>query len=169
MGFIFDNAQHGLFTPLMKSTAASHLTRLLAKVKGESAAAAPAGAEPLAKKPTILKTVLPGYMVPASVSTASDNELESWKRAALVESSQADYWRGQLNFKDARYKKMARVSRTVLGLPNVSAECERDFSAAKALLSSQRHGMLPETFERKMFLMSNRRLWMANPGLQLPE
>ena len=116
-----------------------------------------------------LQTALPGYTVPSSIATSSENELDAWKKTALVKSCQADYWSGQLNSKDARFKKMARLARCVLGLPNVSAECERDFSAAKALLSSQRKGMLPETFQRKMFLMMNKRMWTANPGVQLPE
>ena len=52
---------------------------------------------------------------------------------------------------------------------NVSAECaKRDFSAAKALLGSQSHGLLPDTVARKLFLMANRRMWQANPGVQLP-
>ena len=54
---------------------------------------------------------------------------------------------------------------SVLGVPNMSA----DFSAAKALLSSQRQGMLPDTVARKLFLMANRRLWQANPGVPLPQ
>ena len=37
-----------------------------------------------------------------------------------------------------------------------------------ALLSDQGHGMLPDTVARKLFLMCNRRLWQANPGVLLP-
>ena len=75
----------------------------------------------------------------------------------------------QLNSQDARHKKVARVARSVLGMPNVSAECERDFSVAKAMLTAQRKSMLPATFARKMFLVSNQRLWVANPGVPMPE
>ena len=76
--------------------------------------------------------------------------------------------KGQVNSNAPRFKKLVRVARAVGGVPNVSAECERDFSAAKALLGSQRHGLLPDTVARKLFLMANRRMWQANPGVQLP-
>lgn len=140
-------------------------------VSSAACAGAADASAPDAKKPrsnSILTVNLPGYAVPQSVAVSNDNELEAWKKTALIESSQADHWAGQLNGKDVRFKRMARVARSVLSLPNVSAECERDFSAAKALLTSQRKSMLPDTLARKMFLVGNRRLWVANPGVQLP-
>jgi hypothetical protein len=36
-------------------------------------------------------------------------------------------------------------------------------------LSSQRQSMSPETVARKLFLMANKRLWVANPGVLLPQ
>jgi hypothetical protein len=150
----------------------SCLSRLVRKVEtSDAAAAAAADDEPAAKKakPSILAVNLPGYSMPPSVSAAVDDELEVWRKMELRESTQADFWSSQLNAKNSRLKKLAHVARAVLGVPNVSAECERDFSAAKALLSSQRQGMLPDTVARKLFLMANRRLWQANPGVPLPQ
>ena len=95
-------------------------------------------------------------------------EQEAWKKVELTPSTLADFWKGQVNSNAPRFKKLVRVARAVGGVPNVSAECERDFSAAKALLGSQRHGLLPDTVARKLFLMANRRMWQANPGVQLP-
>jgi hypothetical protein len=38
----------------------------------------------------------------------------------------------------------------------------------KRLLSDQRKGMDTATVERKLFLMLNKRMWEANPGVHLP-
>ena len=171
--FIYDPQQHGLFDAVTKGRAVNFLKRLLDKVTLNSSPAAAAGAcdeEPPAKKPKpgILAVNLPGYSMPASVATATDDEQEAWKKVELTPSTLADFWKGQVNSNAPRFKKLVRVARAVGGVPNVSAECERDFSAAKALLGSQRHGLLPDTVARKLFLMANRRMWQANPGVQLP-
>jgi hypothetical protein len=117
----------------------------------------------------ILALNLPGYSLPPATATATEDEVEAWKKVELSPSTLADCWKAQANSNVPRFKKMVRVARACGGVPAVSAECERNFSAAKALLSDQRHGMLPDTVARKLFLMCNRRLWQANPGVLLPE
>ena len=169
--FVLDPAQHGLFQPQSKAHAVSTLGRLLRKVKVNGAAGAEAGGEePAAKKhkPSIIAINLPGYNVPPSVVASLNDELEAWKKVELCESTQADFWKAQLNSTCPRFKALPRVARAVLGLPNTSAECERDFSAVKRLLSDQRKGMDTATVERKLFLMLNKRMWEANPGVHLP-
>ena len=75
-------------------------------------------------------------------------------------------WRVSRSGVEARFKKLARVARAVLGVPNTNAECERDFSLAKLLLAAQRKSMSAETFSRMMFLAKNRALWEPNPELK---
>jgi hypothetical protein len=70
-----------------------------------------------------------------------------------------------LDARRRRFKKMVRVARAVLGVPNTNAECERDFSLAKLLLSAHRKSMSIDTFARKMSLIQNRALWDPNPEL----
>jgi hypothetical protein len=169
--FVLDPAQHGLFQASSKAAAVSTLSRLLRKVKVDGAVGAEAGGEELAAKkpkPSIIAINLPGYSVPPSVAASLNDELEVWKKVELCESTQADFWKAQLNSTCPRFKALPRVARAVLGVPNTSTECERDFSAVKRLLSDQRKGMDTATVERKLFLMLNKRVWEANPGVHLP-
>ena len=95
-----------------------------------------------------------------------DDELEAWKQVPPELMMHAQFWAAQLNGVEARFKKLARVARAVLGVPNTNAECERDFSLAKLLLAAQRKSMSAETFSCKMFLAKNRALWEPNPELK---
>ena len=168
--FVLDPSQHGLFDARSKAAGVSSLSRLVGKVRIGAGDAA-CRDEPTAKKPklSILAVDLPGYTVPQAVSTAVADEVAVWRSMEIYESGQADFWAAQYNSKTSRLKKLPHVARAVLGVPNVSSECERDFSLAKALLSPQRRSMHPETVARKMFLMGNKRLWVANPGVKLPD
>jgi hypothetical protein len=103
------------------------------------------------------KKQLPGARA-AQVCTYMDDELEAWKQAPPELMMHAQFWAAQLNGVEARFKKLARVARAVLGVPNTNAECERDFSLAKLLLAAQRKSMSAETFSRNMFLAKNRAL-----------
>ena len=169
--FIFDPHQHGMFDATTKGRAIAYLNRVMGKVNVGNQPAGTVDEEPPAKKlkPSILAVNLPGYSLPPAAATATEDEVEAWKKVELSASTLADCWKAQANSNVPRFKKMVRVARACGGVPAVSAECERNFSAAKAMLSDQRHGILPNTVARKMFLMCNRRMWQANPGVLLPE
>ena len=108
---------------------------------------------------------LPGARPPQAASYV-DDELEAWKQGTPDLLSHTQFWNTQLNGVEARFKRLAKVARAVLGVPNTNAECERDFSVSKWVLSSHRKSMSMDTFARKMFLLQNRDLWSPNPELE---
>ena len=164
---IFD-PQQTLWKPEQKAAALRELRMLLSKVGVESEssqAARESLGDSAAAPPRGMLLPLPGARA-AQVCTYMDDELEAWKQAPPELMMHAQFWAAQLNGVEARFKKLARVARAVLGVPNTNAECERDFSLAKLLLAAQRKSMSAETFSRKMFLAKNRALWEPNPELK---
>lgn len=164
---IFD-PQQTMWKPEQKAAALRELRMLLSKVGVESEssqAARESLGDSAAAPPRGMLLPLPGARA-AQVCTYMDDELEAWKQAPLELMMHAQFWAAQLNGVEARFKKLARVARAVLGVPNTNAECERDFSLAKLLLAAQRKSMTAETFSRKMFLAKNRALWEPNPELK---
>ena len=168
---ILDSKQT-LFTPQQKADAVHTLNALLEKAggAGETGAALPPesvgdSASASAAQRTLVP--LPGASAPQAAAYR-DNELEAWKHLPPDALTHKQFWSTQLNGVEARFKKMARVARSVLGVPNSNAECERDFSLAKYLLSPQRKSMSGDVFARKMFLIKNRHLWTPNPELDEP-
>ena len=131
--FIFDPYQHGMFDATAKGRAITYLNRVLGKVNVANQPASTVDEEPPAKKlkPSILALNLPGYSLPPATATATEDEVEAWKKVELSPSTLAECWKAQANSNVPHFKKMVRVARACGGVPAVSAECERNFSAER--------------------------------------
>lgn len=73
-------------------------------------------------------------------------ELTRWFNCTPVidPSVRLEYW--WLNHR-REYPRVSRLALDILAIPPMSADCERAFSSAKLLLTSQRNKMLPENME----------------------
>jgi len=55
---------------------------------------------------------------------------------------------------DARYPTLARLAYDLFVVPGMSAECERDFSRAKKMVTEERHSLRGDIIEAEQCLKS---------------